>query len=227
MSDAYSALEYNSMYLACAVLALPHLFEENGAVVLNQMIQERAKLSSQDAFALISDAMRTVRILRLEKQSKKRLAVDQEVFNHLRDRMLSDMGRMQGEVGTDRWKFKDSRRPLTDQESQDLQKLSERGYLDKPKPANSAASTSSGVMDIMQAEDEISILVRDFLKMKGMRSASDEERDMLRKFLSSGIKDLVGVMKDQSFLVVVRRENGKVAIRMRVAEPLNGLDIDI
>ena len=143
LSDA--DLDYNLLYIACILQKFSEKFIENGAVVLNHMLQERGGLTKEQAFAVVADALKSG-IVKMDKKDKKRLYLVPDAFRPFRDRMIHLIGRVQAEVVTFSWNLRTPRKGLSAGEQKALQRQVRKGRLwdmTKAKPERLAEGVFS------------------------------------------------------------------------------------
>ena len=106
-------------FLSVAVNAYPAEMGNNGAAQLNHMLQVRASMSRQHAFALIADALATG-LLVFNRQKNKSLVVDADIYFVWRDIFRHSLNFFQTSVASKSWPVPEVRWTLTYEEKKML-----------------------------------------------------------------------------------------------------------
>lgn len=209
-----SEVQHNSIYVCCAIQAYPDKFEENGAVALNHMLQERAGLTRAEAFKVIADTIKSG-LVKLDKRGAKRLVIVDEAFRPFRDTVIERIGKVQAEVVTFNWHLHRPR-PLSDDEQKDLVKHVKKGRL----------------WDVHQAlPDRLAHeVIASFEKLgggeKSVRNPFDAEKALFTSSMSEALhkfsKDMIG----KDFILVVTRSGDTIKPAMKIIERETVLHID-
>ena len=123
-------IKRNIMFLAMAVDHYGERFEENGAVSLNHMIQERSGFNREEAFSLVADVLECG-MMRLDKKSqgKKCLVLNRVMFDEWKAKFVFDLPKIKASVVTPTWKLKRPDRKLTPIEREIVKKNIRKGRL--------------------------------------------------------------------------------------------------
>ena len=117
------------MFLAMVVEHYAERFEENGALCLNHMIQERSGFNREEAWALVADAI-GIGLLWVEKElGKKKLRINQKMFDEWKGNFVFQLPKIKASVVSSRWTLKRSDRKLTNMERAIVQKNIRKGRL--------------------------------------------------------------------------------------------------
>lgn len=209
-----SEVEHNALFVCCAVQAYPDQFEENGAVAMNHLLQERAGLSRVEAFKVVSDTVK-LGLVSLEKRGSKRLVIVEDAFKAFRDRMIDRIGKVQSEVVTFNWHLHRPR-PLTDPEKQGLAKHVQRGRL----------------WDLKQSlPDRLSKdVLAHFEKLGGgekqVRNPFDSEKAKFVEALEAALQRFTKDMVGKDFVLVVVRSGDTIRPAMKIIEKETQLQLD-
>lgn len=120
-------VEENNLYVCCAVLSGGEYYARDGAVRLNHLLQERARMTRDQAFQVIADAI-MASLIRVADEDNKRLVVIAEPFRRLRDRRIDEIGAVESEVVTMTWTMH-APTGVDESVAEDLRKHVARGRL--------------------------------------------------------------------------------------------------
>lgn len=211
---ADSELSHNALYICCAVHAYPDQFDENGAVAMNHMLQERAGLTRVEAFKVVSDTVK-LGLVRLEKRGAKRLVVVEETFKPFRDRMIDRIGRVQAEVVTFNWHLHRPR-SLTEPEKQGLAKHVKKGRLWDLKqslPDRLAKDVVAHVEQLGGGEKQV-------------RNPFEAEKAKFAEVMSEALHRLAKDMVGKDFVLVVVRSGDTIRPAMKIIERETQLQLE-
>lgn len=115
---------HDYLFICFVVEKFKNRFEADGAAELNNLLQERAKLTKEQAFAFVSDAIREGYLACRKQDGKRILEVVDEKYNRLRDSYIALIPEIQSAVAGPIWKLQSGLRfQLNDEEKKSLQKF--------------------------------------------------------------------------------------------------------
>lgn len=203
---------HNALYLCCAVKAYPDKFEENGAVALNHMVQERAGLTRAEAFAVVGDAFKAG-LLALDKRGgKKRLLVDPATFGPFRDKNINRIGKIESEVVTFNWHLY---RPKVTETQDALSKHVEKGRLWDLK---------KGLPDRL-AREVITHFEKTAQGEKQVRPPTDIEKAAFTAVMSAALHRFAKDMPGRDFILVVTRTGDTIRPSLKIIDRESNVEI--
>jgi hypothetical protein len=114
---------HDYLFIAFVVQKLNGTLDKDGAAHLNNLLQQRADLTKEQAFAFIKDAISSNLIYVEKEGDSRKLRVNQTTFNVLRDKYGDLIPQIHSNIESSKWKFRSAIRfQLSDDERQSLNK---------------------------------------------------------------------------------------------------------
>lgn len=198
---------YNFLFLCLVVERYSTRFEENGALSLNHLIQERSGISKEEAFALISDTI-TEGYLGVERENGKKLVVNKIKYIELRDRLNEIVPKIQSQVVSEKWIFSSPlRKELTESENVSLDKNIKLGRLKEVRS------------EMYSPERSIVNHIEHQLRSSYSSNVSDppeEMRENLIKVMQEPIGALTKLCNDHDFVFMVEKNGSKIIPKFKL-----------
>lgn len=218
MTNEKSSLDstqlFNVLFLCHVAMRYEARLTTNGAIILNQMIQERARVSHEEAFALVSDAIQSGCLVFTNAGGRKTIRVDAERLVPLRDRFIDHVPIMNAMAASERWNFRAPlRKELTDHEKVLFTKVSESGRL-RMIPQETVAATVGTDTDVFSVIDKL-------IRSDSRRQVSDppiDMKDQLAKALMEQIANVAQVVGHHDFVLFVEKNGNKITPKIKLID---------
>jgi hypothetical protein len=197
---------HDYLFIAFVVQKLNGTLDKDGAAHLNNLLQQRADLTKEQAFAFIKDAISSNLIYVEKEGDSRKLRVNQTTFNVLRDKYGDLIPQIHSNIESSKWKFRSAIRfQLSDDERQSLNKfISQNRVKDGPAEAKKVEPV---VDDKKERENLVQAIQEDFQEIVGERLVefvklhSGKDFSILIKKTGDKIDCSIRDVKDQKNIV--------------------------
>lgn len=189
-------LGYNLLFTCLVIKKYHDQLNPHAASKLNNMLQERGGMSAQQAFTLIWDGLMNGFFTVCNDNDQKKLVVNDEKYNKLRDDYINDLSGIQSEVAGSRWSF---RGKIRDQLSPE-----EKMHFDK--------NVSKGRLKSMQTNQ--------------VETGNKEILDDLKKHLAEPLVNFANQHKNEDFVITIEKQGSKLIPTIKVVERKDEISIE-
>ena len=207
LSNLSADRAYDYLFLCFVVQRMNGSLEEDGAATLNNVLQERADLTKEQAFAFIRDIISSNLIYVEKEDNRRKLRVNTTNYNSLRDKWGEFIPQIHSNIESSKWKFRSAIRfQLTDDERQTLNKFISQNRV-KSEDVEIKKSEAVVVDDKKEKDNLVQAIQEDFQEIVGEKMVefvklhSGKDFSILIKKTGDKIDCSIRDVKDQKNIV--------------------------